>query len=116
MINAKQVYGTYPHVQMRWHIEQLMGGEPAAKKAQALGRLVTKYIRNCNEQEEDRDHVAADIDQSFTWEDTPEGHNFWSTINRRDVPQVFLDQWLKQPRAKKEIPKAAPKKRVGWWA
>lgn len=117
MINAKQVYGTYPHVQMRFHIGQLMGNESAGKKAAALGRLVGKYIYNCNDQEEERDYVENNIDASFTWDDTPEGHDFWSEVHRHKIPAEFEDAWLKRvvPRRAKVIKPAVLKKRVGWW-
>lgn len=32
------------------------------------------------------DHYYLDIDGSFIWDDTPEGHIFWAPIQRTDVP------------------------------
>lgn len=111
MINAKQVFGTYPHVQMRWYIARTVADE--ARRPYELGQLVKKYVYNCNEQNED-DEVKVDIDSSFIWDDTPEGHAFWSVISQH-VPEHFKDMWLKEPRAKKPIAKPIKPKRVGWW-
>lgn len=112
MINAKQVFGTYPHVQMRWYVEQTVADE--ARRPYELSQLVKKYVNNCNEQNGD-DEVQFDIDASFIWDDTPEGHGFWQGISAH-VPEHFKDQWLKRPKVKKQ-PAAKPvkPKRVGWW-
>lgn len=32
------------------------------------------------------DHYRIDIDHAFIWEQTPQGGNFWMTINRENVP------------------------------
>ncbi|MNF29800.1 hypothetical protein D3C81_2073450 [compost metagenome] len=31
-------------------------------------------------------HYYLDIDSSFIWDETPEGHKFWAPIQRIDVP------------------------------
>ena len=112
MINAKQVFGTYPHVQMRWHIARTVADE--ARRPYELGQLVKKFVFNHNDQN-DFDEVQESIDASFTWADTPEGHAFWSDISQH-VPEHFKDQWLKQPKVKKQLmAKPIKPKRVGWW-
>ena len=121
MITAKQVYGTYPHVQMRWYIERTKPEATKAAKAAFLGQLVGKFVANCNAQHDYRDDVPADIDVAFTWDDTQEGHNYWAEVNRHaNMPEEFVDQWLRQAKPKvMKVPVAAPApklKRVGWWA
>lgn len=117
MITAKQVYGTYPHVQMRWYIERTKPEATKAQKAASLGQLVGKFVANHNAQNPDLLMVIDNVDAAFVWDNTQEGFNYWEEVSRL-VPQEFVDQWLKPEKPiKVKLPPPAPKlKQVGWWA
>lgn len=117
MITAKMLRDTYPHRQMRAYIDDIHRDLTVAQRAAKLGALVSKYIKNCNEIGWVKGAVAEDIDGSFTWRETPEGHDFWSTINNywppRAVQPVKLEAEVKPE--KKAVPKPEKKPKVGWW-
>lgn len=125
MFTAKQLKDTYPHKQMRMHIEATVAD--AAKRPAALGQLVKKFMANCMAQ---RGHfgVPDDVDEAFIWGGTPEGHDFWRAVQQHKPralgvahPAADIDvaQVQAQPKvfAKKEAkkPEPAPKQQVGWW-
>lgn len=115
MITAKMLRDTYPHRQMRAYIDNIHRDLTVGQRAAKLGALVSKYIKNCNRI--GKEHVAADIDESFVWITTPEGHNFWATINdyrpARVIQPVKLEAEVKPE--KKAVPKPEKKPKVGWW-
>lgn len=133
MITAKQLKDTYPHRQMRMYIEDLHVGKPASYRAAMLGALVKKFLFNFNNEPnaphwKNFDQVPDNVEIAFLWLNTPEGQDFWERVNDF-VPEVAAvpqpNPWamafkglvgkpvkIKLPKAAK----AAPKKRVGWWA
>lgn len=120
MITAKQMVGTEAHVQLRWYIEQTMGQEYIAyQRASALGKLVTKYLNNCNKQHPNRGIVPRIIN-AFLWDITPEGTYLWDGIHSEfdNCPDEFKDKWLGKPKREKvkvvKVKKQAPRQ-VGWW-
>lgn len=96
---------------MRMYVEDNYNRE---RWPQELGKLTTKFLKNFKDQgggwdAKDLNMLPRSIDEGFIWGDTPEGHEFWSVINK-----YLPAQW--PPRVAK--PKAAgpaPKKKVGWW-
>lgn len=131
MITAKQLKDTYPHKQMRMYIEDLYPGATLAQRAAHLGALVKKFLFNFAIDPHggfgDKDEVPKDINTAFIWGDTPEGQKFWGCIHDyepveevlpppRDNPWVIDGfEELVGKKAKVKLPKAAPKKVVGWW-
>lgn len=128
MFTAKQLKDTYPHKQMRLYIEATVAD--AAKRPAALGQLVKKFMANCAQ--EGQFDVPMNVDRAFIWAHTPEGHDFWSVINRYEPKKVakakpvmpgleaVFDHFVPPvaPVAPKKEAKAAPKpapKQVGWW-
>lgn len=113
MITAKQLKDTYPHRQMRMYIEDEYRHMTPQGKAAQLGALVKKFLKNFEADvgwgPRDLDEVPQDIDQAFTWEDTPEGFEFWRHIHRDIFVPVEIVEAPKPAKGK------APKKRVGWW-
>lgn len=112
MITAKQLKDTYPHRQMRAYIEDEYAHMTPQGQAAKLGGLVKKFLKNFELQagvwvRPDPEIVPRDIDEAFTWADTPEGHEFWRHINSF-MPVEIVE-------APKPAKGKAPKKRVGWW-
>lgn len=105
MITAKQLYNTFPHRQMRGYIEQEYPQLTRMERGQKLAALTRKFLHNCGELEE----VPRNIDAAFVWIATPEGHDFWETIDgvRPAAPVARM--------AKAKPAPVVAKKKVGWW-
>lgn len=138
MITAKQLNGTYPHRQMRMYIEDQYAHMTPEGRAAKLGALVKKFLFNFNKNphggnrwgQKGIDEVPDNIDEAFLWADTPEGFDFWEHIQDFrpqaeeariapgpwDVPAFAagFEELVGKP-VKVKLPKAAPKKRIGWW-
>lgn len=107
MFTVEQLRGTRPYMQMKEYIEEEYQHLNQRQRAGRLSSLVKKYMKNV-EREVDWDVVPDDIDGSFTWALTPEGHQFWKDIN--DFPGL-----PRKPVKGKGKPAQQPKKKVGWW-
>ena len=113
MVTAKELLGTYPHQQMRAYLKGKFPQDTPKQHGARLSALVKKWLHNYHNELNgwwrllDDNGVPRDIDNSFTWGGTPEGHEFWANIHRLELPRPM-------PMAKKV--KDKPRKKVGWWA
>ncbi len=135
MITAKQLKDTYPHRQMRMYIEDEYAHMTPKGRAAKLGALVKKFLFNFNNepnapQWKNLDQVPENVDAAFLWFGTPEGQDFWERIHDyappREEARIAPGPWDVAPfgggfeqligkPVKVKLPKAAPKKRIGWW-
>jgi hypothetical protein len=114
MLTAKMLYNTYAHKQMRMYIDQEYAQLPHWMRSQKLGQLTKKFLHNFADQfrgDQDLVGVPGNIDEAFTWEDTPEGHEFWKRICGM-MPEEGV---MAAPKRAKVAKAPAPKKKVGWW-
>lgn len=126
MIKVADIRNTVAYKQLRAWNNRVNDGNPWS-----MGALVKKYLVNINDQKpvhwKPDDHV--DIDISFIWDMTPEGHHFWSRIQNVEIEEAVIDRPAPAPRAaglafageavrpeaKKPKAKEEPKKVLGWW-
>lgn len=109
MITAKELYGTYPHQQMRMYLLHTFPLDTPRQTGVRLAALVKKFLRNRNAQHPFDNFIPRNVDEAFVWDETPEGWGFWHEVQefrpaRADVPNPV------------KAAKEAPRKKVGWWA
>lgn len=120
MYKAADIRGTLAYTQIRRAIGQLNVGP--VEQAIYQRKLVNRYLKNLNEQHPDGHWIIADgrlddlnLDSSFIWRDTPEGHEFWWHIQDDERHPEELMRVLNQKRAarlqveQEEVAPAAPR-------
>ena len=102
MITAKALYGTKAHDQLRAFINLNFPQLTAGQRSYRLGLLTRWFISNFDSWYPVQD---PSVINAFTWNDTPEGHNFWANVHYCRIN----DNW---PTNVGKVKKAKP---VGWW-
>jgi hypothetical protein len=113
-MDIKELRKTEAYKELRAYVDKHV---PEANRPYQLGQLAKRFLARFNE--DDGQYFAGhrhhdrvlNIQVAFGWAETPEGHDWWWFI--RDCKQVDLNPC--PINGVKKAPKAAPRKRVGWW-
>lgn len=112
MMDIKELRKTEAYKELRAYVEKHV---PEANRPYQLGQLAKRFLARFNEDEgkyfEANGFHPLRLMEAFPWDDTPEGHDWWLFI--QDCKQVDLNPC--PINGVKKAPKAAPRKRVGWW-
>lgn len=111
-MDIKELRKSIAYQQLRDYVREHV--EPG-RQPYELGQLAKRFMARYDEQHPGIDRPFLwDIDAAFIWEDTAEGHDYWSSLNNC-TPVDDLNPCPINGVAKAKVAKIAPKKRVGWW-
>lgn len=111
-MDIKELRKTPAYQELRNYVNKHV---PEAQRPYQLGQLAKRFLARFDHEFYDHELAAeVRIVVSFSWQDTPEGHDWWWGIKEcRDVGN--LNPCPIHEKGVPKIAKIAPKKRVGWW-